>query len=55
MISNEHLDKKMVVSVSSTEPGFEVSIIRIRPSMGWVSLKLYELWEYRELYGHESG
>ena len=25
------------------------SITRIRPSRGWVSLKLDELWEYREL------
>lgn len=27
----------------------ELDIIRIEPSRGWVSLKLYELWEYREL------
>ncbi len=26
-----------------------VSILRIEPSHGWVSLKLHELWEYREL------
>lgn len=26
-----------------------VSVIRIEPSRGWVSLKLHELWEYREL------
>ena len=24
-------------------------ILRIEPSRGWVSLKLRELWEYREL------
>src|SRR5438045_5855802 len=24
-------------------------ILRIEPSRGWVSLKLHELWEYREL------
>ncbi len=24
-------------------------ILRIEPSEGWVSLKLHELWEYREL------
>ena len=27
----------------------EVPIVRIEPSRGWVSLKLRELWEYREL------
>ena len=26
-----------------------VPMIRIEPSKGWVSLRLYELWEYREL------
>src|SRR6266850_1889839 len=25
------------------------SVVRIEPSKGWVSLKLHELWEYREL------
>jgi lipopolysaccharide transport system permease protein len=28
----------------------EVPVIRIEPSRGWISLKLYELWEYRELF-----
>jgi lipopolysaccharide transport system permease protein len=27
----------------------EISVIRIQPSKGWVSLKLHDLWEYREL------
>jgi hypothetical protein len=27
----------------------EIPVIRIEPSKGWVSLKLGELWEYREL------
>ena len=26
-----------------------VPVLRIEPSRGWVSLKLKELWEYREL------
>jgi lipopolysaccharide transport system permease protein len=26
-----------------------VPTLRIEPSKGWVSLKLHELWEYREL------
>ena len=29
--------------------GGEVPVVRIQPSKGWVSLKLRELWEYREL------
>lgn len=28
----------------------DTSVIRIEPSRGWVSLRLYELWEYRELF-----
>jgi hypothetical protein len=27
----------------------EIPVIRIEPSKGWVSSKLNELWEYREL------
>src|SRR5918912_1895227 len=27
----------------------ELPVLRIEPSRGWVSLKLHELWEYREL------
>ena len=27
----------------------EIPVIRIEPSRGWVSLKLHELWEFREL------
>jgi lipopolysaccharide transport system permease protein len=29
--------------------GSDVQVIRIAPSRGWVSLKLHDLWEYREL------
>ena len=29
----------------------ELPFVRIRPSRGWVSLRLPELWEYRELLG----
>lgn len=35
-----------VVTTTPTEP---LPVTRIRPSQGWVSLKLDELWEYREL------
>src|SRR5688500_15238216 len=27
----------------------DLPVVRIRPSKGWVSLKLRDLWEYREL------
>jgi len=30
-------------------PAIDIPFIRIEPSRGWVSLKLWELWEYREL------
>ena len=36
-------------SPSSKKMASESSIIRIAPSKGWVSLRLDELWEYREL------
>ena len=28
---------------------FEIPLIRIEPTQGWVSLRLRELWEFREL------
>jgi lipopolysaccharide transport system permease protein len=31
------------------QPVVSIPVIRIKPSHGWVSLKLQELWEYREL------
>src|SRR5437773_1505583 len=31
------------------EPHVPVPVFRIRPSKGWVSLRLDEVWEYREL------
>jgi len=34
---------------SSPSPLDELPVFRIEPSQGWVSLKLHELWEYREL------
>lgn len=35
--------------VSEIESDTEVPYLLIQPSKGWVSLKLHELWEYREL------
>jgi lipopolysaccharide transport system permease protein len=39
-------NQKFPTSLSRTSP---VSTFRIAPSRGWVSLKLREVWEYREL------
>ncbi|MBV9468812.1 MAG: hypothetical protein JOZ57_06165, partial [Abitibacteriaceae bacterium] len=38
-------------TISSTQeaPAYQPHTMRIQPSKGWVSLKLDELWEYREL------
>ena len=35
--------------MTSRESMLETPVIRIEPSRGWISLKLHELWEYREL------
>src|SRR6266513_5210902 len=37
--------------IGATEPKShsDLPVLRIQPSRGWVSLKLGELWEYREL------
>jgi lipopolysaccharide transport system permease protein len=35
--------------MSTEETTLETPVIRIEPSHGWISLKLHELWEYREL------
>jgi lipopolysaccharide transport system permease protein len=35
--------------MTTKENTFTAPVIRIEPSRGWVSLKLHELWEYREL------
>jgi lipopolysaccharide transport system permease protein len=34
---------------TETEPASDATVTRIQPSRGWVSLRLRELWEYREL------
>jgi lipopolysaccharide transport system permease protein len=44
-----YAEKNLVESVSGIFKNEEVPVIRIEPSKGWVSLKLQELWEYREL------
>jgi lipopolysaccharide transport system permease protein len=49
MNSNETIQKSFAKSLSKTPRPQNVPITRIEPSKGWVSLKLKELWEYREL------
>lgn len=39
----------IVAAATAGTPGAQVPVIRIQPSKGWVSLKLRDLWEYREL------
>jgi lipopolysaccharide transport system permease protein len=43
------LDGKRISTASGSEAHHPPIITRIKPSRGWVSLKLHELWEYREL------
>ena len=43
------IEQELVVSASVSKGAQTVPVIRIEPSKGWVSLKLKELWEYREL------
>jgi lipopolysaccharide transport system permease protein len=41
--------KRSAVMESKASTADDVPVIRIQPSRGWVSLRLRELWEYREL------
>lgn len=45
----ESVENKLVLSTAHAIGQLKVPEIRIEPSKGWVSLKLKELWEYREL------
>jgi len=40
---------RMLRAVDSPPPSGKIPVIVIRPSHGWVSLRLRDLWEYREL------
>jgi lipopolysaccharide transport system permease protein len=35
--------------ILDNEPAEKIAVLRIEPSRGWVSLKLREVWQYREL------
>jgi len=41
--------KERPVLVMGGATPYDVPVVRIRPSRGWVSLQLREVWEYREL------
>jgi lipopolysaccharide transport system permease protein len=46
---HEYIERRPTITVSPSLRSESVSVVRIEPSKGWVSLKLRELWEYREL------
>jgi lipopolysaccharide transport system permease protein len=43
------MKQRFAAEVSAPGQAEAVPVLRIEPSTGWVSLKLHELWEYREL------
>jgi lipopolysaccharide transport system permease protein len=45
----KHFKRQPTATASLSSRADNVPVIRIEPSTGWVSLKLRELWEYREL------
>lgn len=45
----EHIERHAVMDVPGLLQADDVPVGRIEPSKGWVSLRLHELWEYREL------
>lgn len=49
MISKEYSAQSQAVPDLTTQNINQIPFVRIEPSKGWVSLKLHELWEYREL------
>jgi lipopolysaccharide transport system permease protein len=49
MILKELVEGKAAITTSPPVRADDVPMARIEPSKGWVSLKLHELWEYREL------
>jgi lipopolysaccharide transport system permease protein len=50
MINKPQMQSFQTHTVGAEAPAASnVAVIRIEPSHGWISLKLHELWEYREL------
>lgn len=48
-LDNQHTSVNLPKDVDTSTDTAASPAIRIRPSRGWVSLNLHELWEYREL------
>lgn len=49
MISEERIERRATVAASPPVGVDNIPVVHIKPSRGWVSLKLHELWEYRKL------
>jgi lipopolysaccharide transport system permease protein len=49
MAIQEHAERGSLMTGAMPVKVVDVPVIRIEPSKGWASLKLHELWEYREL------
>src|SRR6266436_1759319 len=49
MQTREYTKSRHVMAAPASLPADDPPVLRIEPSKGWVSLKLHELWEYREL------
>jgi lipopolysaccharide transport system permease protein len=49
MQTEKLIEQQRAVIAQVPIPAGDIPVIRIQPSKGWVSLKLRELWEYREL------
>jgi len=45
----ESVENQPGINLSASDSLNQTPVVRIQPSKGWVSLKLGELWEYREL------
>lgn len=49
MAAQELAERQPIVTLAPRGPVGDVPVTRIRPSSGWVELRLDELWAYREL------
>jgi homopolymeric O-antigen transport system permease protein len=49
MQTREYAEPPRARAAPASLPADNLPLFRIEPSKGWVSLKLHELWEYREL------
>jgi lipopolysaccharide transport system permease protein len=49
MQTREYAEPRHAMAAPASLPADDPPVLRIEPSKGWVSLKLNELWEYREL------